>query len=1369
MARRSSRNSVYNKRVNEQVQVAKTKKKTETKVVEKVGRQVKQAKTVKYQNQQSSSSSNTGGGGIIPQAHAQSSNPTQNQPAQARTQSTQFDPLARASQFVQNIGRGAVDTGKSYTTDFYDMAEAVATGREREERSYQDETLAGVFGRGLFEGNLGGAWDEAGRRVTQEPGRVVGEVAAETAIMIGSMGFGAVLKGVKIGATGIRATEGGIRSFQSATGVGGANILDTARLTLRPGTQIKTIGPKTTITKSQRGNKGWKTKEKKTRTMDRLESFGTTIGDKQGQWTRINFPKIADKFKMGRAVGEGTKIPMVKGGSGLPPSSIDDITDNTFSLLSGRNIVGANIAKTVATPQVKKGSNVFSGMSSAEISAAKKLQDQQFEAGKMADIGDGLWEGVSAPGLGDSLGGSSYAVNPNFIGPVRPGVKGVLDFDIPKQIGGLGDNFSNLKTATLNSEDVATTGRQYLDKETGQMLGPNKQPDLFFGTRTKLKPEEREVADKIVKKYHDKIDADDGIMKESEPIKKVFMKDERGDLDFKEMEKMVGNNPDNISGSPSSIQLDKAYAKKKVQEEVYRVLSMQSSKGVGTKADAEAIAQAVIKHVQKENIAYKKQVAKEASSVGAYMSRPGMQGPPRPTTSSLTSLGAATPGLDTLQNMLSLNLRSKDIWTGVVGIKTRAQDGVDIEAANFMVTRGADDIDALLPKGLFVESDMSGTINSIGQQRLDRFGGKVADKGDGSVADNYSQATKQLINESEGVIAYFDGNAGIGTNLALDTAKKKGIPTISNPGPLELNEWAKLYNISQPTVVGTRGSKINKNPVGSRGTAQPLIERMKYSLGGLTVSKLQKTVPDVDGAVYGAYGKGDSKKPFDAINKEGFTAGGFDLPEGASTTVGSDMLNDGPVANMYTSAGDILAARNREVKLVLESAVRSDTKKWNQGNLIGPVKKIYEFAKDPKSNAEKQQLYKDIREAKVGSSKRARTPDADRMELPETLEGYRDLYGMTNSEAADMLYRFGQGGITKDIYAEQQISIAKAFWGGGQIGAPPLPKTETIDFIKKINQQKFIKGDLSALPKKEWVDDVDEGYSGLTKAQIKETVGGKQYRKEESELLTKLDPEKDLDSILGSIRYETSYQPPSVYSMARGDTRAVASNVKRKQGTYESGDYTSINNRSWMTDLTKVNKVTKSNKGSALYKKVAQLRKERKNKKTKVWRNDDILESQKDDFVRTQTEEGIIYQSKKKQPKTAFSIWNMFGKMGQPTGAGDTTRVGGGTIYNRPIGPLKPDSRPFKSTPVSYGWGTDFGSNAWGSGSGVPAGTKTSSTQMALGGNSARVPPSQTVYPRPNWTVPGWNKAGPLSPRIEGEGKKAYNARMRSLGYLPRL
>jgi len=166
MGRRSSRSSVYNKRANEQVQSAQ---------------------------------SSGGGGGFIPQAYAQSAqNPTQGRQPQANTYSNQQqDPWARVSQFAQNVGRGATDTAKSYTTDFYDMGEAALTGRDRAEKSYEDETLAGVFGRGLFEGNLEGSWDEAGRRIKEEPGRVVGEVAAEAAILAASMGFGAVTKDCK--------------------------------------------------------------------------------------------------------------------------------------------------------------------------------------------------------------------------------------------------------------------------------------------------------------------------------------------------------------------------------------------------------------------------------------------------------------------------------------------------------------------------------------------------------------------------------------------------------------------------------------------------------------------------------------------------------------------------------------------------------------------------------------------------------------------------------------------------------------------------------------------------------------------------------------------------------------------------------------------------------------------------------------------------------------------------------------------------------------------------------------------------------------------------------------------------------------------
>jgi hypothetical protein len=166
MARRTSRGSVYNNRAQSQVNHA-------------VG-------------------SSSQPGVRLPVAYAQSApNPTSNRSQPSNSQ--QSNPWDRASQFVQNVGRGASDTVRSYTTDPYNQVSAYSRGETIEEREYEDESLGTVFGRGLFEGDLDGAWDEAGRRVTEEPGRVVGEVATEAAIMAASMGFGAAAKGARIG------------------------------------------------------------------------------------------------------------------------------------------------------------------------------------------------------------------------------------------------------------------------------------------------------------------------------------------------------------------------------------------------------------------------------------------------------------------------------------------------------------------------------------------------------------------------------------------------------------------------------------------------------------------------------------------------------------------------------------------------------------------------------------------------------------------------------------------------------------------------------------------------------------------------------------------------------------------------------------------------------------------------------------------------------------------------------------------------------------------------------------------------------------------------------------------------------------------
>ena len=292
MGRRSSRSSVYNKRANEQVQSAQT---------------------------------SSGGGGFIPQAHAQSAqNPTQGRQPQANTYSNQQqDPWARASQFAQNVGRGATDTAKSYTTDFYDMAEATVTGRDRKEKSYEDETLAGVFGRGLFEGNLEGSWDEAGRRIKEEPGRVVGEVAAEAAILGATMGFGAAVKGARIGATGIK-------SIRGATKADGAVGWTRKTGLIRKGTEEKYIGNKRTTIRTVNRKGVEKFRTKRTNVLDRLERFGATHGERFGN-------KIGRPTKLGN--------PMIVGASGKALGAVDDLPKN----INIDDIPGASITKGIAT------------------------------------------------------------------------------------------------------------------------------------------------------------------------------------------------------------------------------------------------------------------------------------------------------------------------------------------------------------------------------------------------------------------------------------------------------------------------------------------------------------------------------------------------------------------------------------------------------------------------------------------------------------------------------------------------------------------------------------------------------------------------------------------------------------------------------------------------------------------------------------------------------------------------------------------------------------------------------------------------------------------------------------------------------------
>ena len=255
-------------------------------------------------------------GGLLPQAHAQSQNPTRSQSPQARTQSTQNDPWARANQFVQNVGRGGYDVGRSYTTDITDSVHRAATGREQEERDYEDETLATVFGRGLFEGNLEGSFEEASRRVQEQPGRVVGEVAAEAAILAGTMGFGAVAKGARIGYFATSRLPKVAKNYKSIRGASKADgSVGYTRKTgfVRKGTEEKWIGDKRTTIKTTNRKGITKSRVKKTNILDKLERFGIKHGERFGN-------------KIGRPTALGS--PMIIGASGKGIDATSGIPGN---------------------------------------------------------------------------------------------------------------------------------------------------------------------------------------------------------------------------------------------------------------------------------------------------------------------------------------------------------------------------------------------------------------------------------------------------------------------------------------------------------------------------------------------------------------------------------------------------------------------------------------------------------------------------------------------------------------------------------------------------------------------------------------------------------------------------------------------------------------------------------------------------------------------------------------------------------------------------------------------------------------------------------------------------------------------------------
>ena len=532
MARRSSRSSVYNKRSNERVQSAQA------------------------------SGGSGGGGGVsvkFNQAHAQSAqNPTQNRQAQPQQRST--DPWERASQFASNVGRGASDTARSYTTDFYDMGEAALTGRDVEERSYQDETLAGVFGRGLFEGNLHGAVDEAGRRITHEPGRVVGEVAAEAAILGATMGFGAALKGARIGAAGVKAGAKTIRNTKTVakTKVSKGEVLGNRMVSgyTRNTSRLSPFnrGGKEFISRPGGFKKGQtltiKTNKKGKETAKVTKDLSIT-GWTRGITSRSAVMGESFAQRMGRT--QSFIAPVVAGGS-KPLSAADNLKPDKVNI------------------SVKKG-NVITDPVTGYMKQYEQFQQgqlpRQYTPGEGYNISipqkqAGMFEGIPAP--------------------TRSPTRGVLEFNEPiTRITGMSDNTT--PTGVLNARDINPS---YYKGEDGRYYA------------SKLNDMTRPVSDKLIKEFTVKIKKDKGLK---------AARERAGKADGTSVD-MAGNEETRIvemmGGSPTSVPI----SKQDTLNTVKAVIMKRISEG-GSEAQARADAEAIIKVNTDETIKQDALVARE--------------------------------------------------------------------------------------------------------------------------------------------------------------------------------------------------------------------------------------------------------------------------------------------------------------------------------------------------------------------------------------------------------------------------------------------------------------------------------------------------------------------------------------------------------------------------------------------------------------------------------------------------------------------------------------------------------------------------------------------------------------------------------------
>ena len=480
------------------------------------------------------------------------------------------NPINSIMKFGSDVGRGSVDTVKGYTTDIVDTAGSLISGKEMPQRSYRDEALTTVFTRGALEGNLSGAYSELGRRFLEEPGRVVGEVGTEIGINVGTMGVGAAVKGVKLGATGLKTigfsgqiAKSGIKNSDKIISPSSTSTIFgfTKKTGLNPfskkkGTEFIAGGKGSGVAKgytlTTRTNKKGISSTKITKNVS-LTGFTKGITSKSTNLGR-RFNKINNFVTPSIPAGAGSsdlisgwlntlKIPAVHGASDKP-LKINDKDLKEFSK-GYKKIMGIDFdVDRIFTPLDKSKSTNKEINTVEENILGQAIQLKQYEAGKHIIPPSDVITTRKTGGFGRL--------------PTASKITG-MNFDPRK------NNWNELPTQTVwNPDDPFLSGTSFTTSKIG------------YKYEVKLSKAQREMVDKLIKESTNKIKNNKTLKQSRERTRVVQSKFDSNNTGYSMIDKgeFTGSIDKTInlmgkSTSPDSIPIDTKVVERKVKEQIY--------------------------------------------------------------------------------------------------------------------------------------------------------------------------------------------------------------------------------------------------------------------------------------------------------------------------------------------------------------------------------------------------------------------------------------------------------------------------------------------------------------------------------------------------------------------------------------------------------------------------------------------------------------------------------------------------------------------------------------------------------------------------------------------------------------------------------